>query len=148
MQDKFLTRWHKMLNLQRYPLPFHRARLAEELAEVDAATGVINRLSETSDVLFTISRSSFEGHPVAAVPPLTARNAPAYTYMLVKFTSRWGFYLAAAYLADRQRYSAVREVVNPRKDEKLVAVAERHGLEPVGFSRVAVGLRRVWPLLP
>lgn len=148
MRDKILTRWHRMLNLRRYPPSFHRERLAEELAEVAKATGLINRLSETSDVLFTISRARFEGHPVGALPPLAAQTAPAYAYMLAKFTSRWAFYLTAAYIADRGRCGAVREVVNPWKDEKLAAVAKRHGLEPVGFSRVAMALRRVWPLLP
>ena len=148
IRDKLLTRWHKMLNLRRYPSDFHHRRLTEELAEQHAATGPINKLSETSDVLFTISRARHEGHPVGVLPPLCPSHAPAYAYMLAKFTSRWGFYRTAAYLSGPRRRNAVREVVNPFKDEKLFDVALRHELDSRRFALVAVRLRRVWPLLP
>lgn len=145
IRDMVLTKWHGILNLRRYPPSFHRARLAEELLEQREATTYISRLSETSDVLFTTSRARHQGSPVGRLPPLAAPHAAAYAYMLAKFTSRWAFYRAAGRLCGDDD---VREVINPLKDEKLVAVAMRHGLDPVRFRKVAGLLRRVWPLLP
>lgn len=66
-----LERWHKTLGLPRnMPLSFHQERLAEELQEVLEAKTVIERLSETSDVLFTISRARYCGFPIREQPPL------------------------------------------------------------------------------
>lgn len=148
--DAVLTRWHKMLNLQRQiPACWHRARLREELHERSLATTRLARVSETSDVLFTISRAAHDGFPVRKRPPFAPfHNGLAYVYMFAKYTSRWGFYRMAALLSGAPDAATVREVVNPAKDSKLDEVAVRHGIDLAVFRRVGRRLRCVWPLLP
>lgn len=68
--------------------------------------------------------------------------------MIGKFTLRWGFYRTAGLLCGVPRSRPICEVVNPAKVSKLDAVASRHPVDPVKFRRVAIRLRRVWPLLP
>jgi len=148
--DSLLTRWHKMLGLHRQvPSRWHRARLHEELRERRLAKTCLGRLSETSDVLFSISRAAHDGFPICRRPRLdVSRTGLAYSYMLLKYTSRWGFYRTAAMLCGVQHASTVREVVNPGRDGKLEVVAARHGIDPSAFRRVGRRLRWVWPLLP
>ena len=62
-------------------------------------------------------------------------------YMLVKYSLRWGFYMA---VGGRQ----VREVRNPQKRRKLVEMARRYGLDEETFVRRAEMWRRWWPFLP
>lgn len=148
-RDAVLARWHRMLALAPHERTWYRDRLREELQEQRRAVRCIHRLSETSDVLFSISRARHDGFPICSLPPLAAsQHSLVYAYMLAKYTSRWGFYRTAAFLCDASHYRSVREVVNPNKDEKLVAVACRHGMDPTRFTRVGRVLRRVWPLLP
>ncbi|KAM7188539.1 hypothetical protein V8F33_010582 [Rhypophila sp. PSN 637] len=144
-----LFQWHKLLGLARQSRPsWHRDRIREELRERKAATTFCSRLSETSDVLFSLSRARYDGNPVRRLPPFVAtRNGGAYLYMVAKYTSRWTFYRSAAWLCNCPNYYSVREVVNPAKDEKLDEVASRHDL-PNNFREVAGKLRSVWPLLP
>ena len=148
MRDKILKHRYDMLNLRSHPLFFHQAQLTKDILEYQEATTFITCLSQASDVIFTTSRARYEGSSVSNLPTLisnNANNAVIYAYMMAKFTSRWAFYLAASRLSGERE---VREVVNPRKDENLVAVARRHGLDHIRFSRVARILRCVWPLLP
>ncbi|KAI9677175.1 MAG: hypothetical protein M1829_002749 [Trizodia sp. TS-e1964] len=140
-----------MLGLARQSPPsWYRARLREELQERRTATTPWQKLSETSDVLFSISRAQFDGFPLRRLPPFDpARHFPVYAYMLAKYTLRWQFYrTAAAFCNNAPHYDLVREVVNPAKDHKLEEVAARHHIDPVEFKRVGKRLRRVWPLLP
>lgn len=147
--EALLFRWHRLLGLARQSPPsWYRDRLREELCERRAATTLCGRLSETSDVLFSISRARYDGHPICRLPPLVvAHNGAAYLYMVAKYTSRWAFYRTAARLCGSPRSHLVREVVNPAKDDKLDEVASRHNL-PNNFRQVAGRLRNVWPLLP
>jgi hypothetical protein len=148
--ENILRLWHRRLALTRQTKSsWHRDRLREELKERRHAGSYWKRLSETSDVLFSISRARHDGHPIRALPPvLSPCYFPAYGYMLAKFSSRWMFYRTAAALCKAPHVGRVCEVVNPSKDEKLVVVACRHQIDPVLFKRVAGRLRRVWPLLP
>ena len=145
-----LRRWHGMLGLSRQSPPsWYRDRLREELRERRIASTPLRRLSETSDVLFSISRASFDGFPVRRLPFITgSRHVLVYAYMLAKYTSRWKFYRVAARLCRAPQYNLVREVVNPAKDHKLDEVASRHQIDRAQFKRVCRQLRRVWPLLP
>lgn len=107
------------------------------------------KLSETSDVFFSISRAQYDGFLVRKLPPFVAsRHGVIYGYMLAKYTLRCKFYQAVAILCRAPRYDLVREVVNPGKDHKLAEVASRHQIDPVKFKRIGRQLRRVWPLLP
>ncbi len=148
--NAILKRWHGMLGLSRQSPPsWYRDRLREELMEHRIANTRWQKLSEASDVFFSCSRAQYDGCPVRNVPPfLTVRHVPIYVYMLVKFTSRWTFYRTVAIICKAPRYDLVREVVNPRKDQKLEEVALRHQIDPVAFKRFSRGLRRIWPLLP
>ncbi|KAL5866433.1 hypothetical protein ACKVWC_011457, partial [Pyricularia oryzae] len=124
-----LHRWHTFLSLPRQAsVSWHRARLREELAERRAAVTSISRLSETADVVFTISRARFDGHPFQS-HMLTAVPASVLLYMVAKFSLRWTFYRIVAFAcgARGQKLKDVREVVNPRKTGKVDEVAGRHG---------------------
>ena len=107
------------------------------------------KLSEASDVFFSISRAQYDGFPVRKLPPFVAsRHITVYAYMLAKYTSRWKFYRIAAAKCNASNYDSVREVVNPSKDRKLEEVASRHQIDPAEFKRIGCRLRQVWPLLP
>ena len=113
------------------------------------ANTALERLSETSDVFFAISRARYDGFPVGRLPPVpVSRNVMVYAYMLGKYSLRWGFYRMVARICKKPDWRAVREVVNPRKDSKLREVATRHGIDPERFEWVGRRLRWVWPLLP
>lgn len=148
--ELLLRRWYRFLNLPRQTLPsWYRQRLYEELQERRAAKTFWRRLSETSDVFFSISRAQYDGFPVRRLPPFVAsRHSLLYAYMLSKYTLRWTFYRVVARLCNGSNHSSVREVVNPGKDLKLEEVASRHHMDLAKFCRIGRQLRRVWPLLP
>jgi len=150
MGSRLLKQWHGMLGLSRQSPPsWNRDRLREELRERQTANTFWQKLSETSDVFFSISRARYDGFPVRKLPAFVpSRHFLVYAYMMAKYTSRWKFYRTAVVLCNAPHYGLVREVVNPSKDHKLNEVAFRHGINPVEFGRVACQLRRVWPLLP
>jgi hypothetical protein len=149
--DAFLRRWHRMLGLAHYSPPsWYRDRLREELYERRTAKTPLLKLSETSDVFFSIIRAHYDGFPVRKLPPFVAspRYVILYGYMLAKFTLRWAFFRTAAMLCRAPNHDMVREVVNPGKDHKLDVIALRYQLDPDEFKRVCRRLRRLWPLLP
>ncbi|CAG8127488.1 unnamed protein product [Penicillium nalgiovense] len=142
--------WFTMLNLQRQPLAsWHRARLREELRESRLAETSWQKLSETSDVLFSITRAHYYGFLIQNPSCLAGLNSsPIYMYMLAKYTSRWSFFKAAALFCNAQHWKLVHELVNPDKDHKLTEVASRHGINEKDFRQVSHQLRRIWPLFP
>lgn len=144
----FLTLWHRALGLQRQvPRSWHSDRLREEEQELREARTYLEKISEASDVLFSISRARHEGFDIRSLPSFFDRKYTlAYLYLVGKFSSRCLFYMTASLLCRAPH--VVREVVNPTKDEKLLIVATRHGLDPVQFTRVCQKLLRIWPLLP
>lgn len=149
--SSFLRRWHKMLGLARQSPVWHRERLIEELEERRLAITWLHQISETADVIFTISRANYECSQIAQMPPhMTAswQGIVNHSYMLAKFTSRWAFYQTVAFLCGCAHYSSVREVVNPAKDSKLGQVAQRHNIDPDKFTRVAHKLLRVVRNIP
>ena len=150
MGETLLRRWHGMLGLSRQsPKSWYRDRLREELRERRAASTPLQKLSETSDVFFSIIRARYDGFPVKKLPHYNfSRHVLVYAYMLAKYTSRWSFYRTVASLCNAPHYTRVREVVNPSKDSKLKEVALRHQIDSMKFERVGRQLRRVWPLLP
>ncbi|KGO75991.1 hypothetical protein PITC_011480 [Penicillium italicum] len=147
---KKLTWWFKMLNLQRQShISWHRARLREELCERRLAETGWQKLSETSDVLFSITRARYDGFPTRNPSCLTGLySSPIYVYMLAKYTSRWSFFKAAALFCHARHWNRVQEVVNPSKDHKLTEVALRHNIDQKDFHRVSCRLRYIWPLFP
>lgn len=139
-----------MLGLRQYSSSsWYQDRLQEEIQELATAETRIEKLSETSDVLFTIIRARLDGFPVQE-PRLIVnyRHVLVYMYMLEKYTLRWQFYQTAVYLCNAPHYRSVCEVFNPGKDTKLGGVASRHQIDPEGFERVGRRLRWGFPLLP
>lgn len=145
-----LERWHELLGLSKQSPPsWYRDRLREELRERRLAVTRWQKLSETSDVFFAISRARYDGFPIRKLPPFAfARHIPVYAYMLVKYTSRWKFYRAVAHLCHTPHHASIHEVVNPSRIHKLEEVASRYNIDREEFTKVACRLRRVWPLLP
>ncbi|KAJ0419150.1 hypothetical protein BJY00DRAFT_166367 [Aspergillus carlsbadensis] len=145
-----LRLWHGVLRLAKQPVAsWHRDRVREELKERRTAKTWGHRLSETSDVLFSLSRARYDGFPIRSLPRKSVPyNSLAYTYMVAKYTSRWGFYRVAAYLSGAPRPDLVREVVNPTKSAKLDEVARRHQIDPTKFKTVSRQLLRIWPIFP
>ena len=139
-----------MLGLQRHSPPsWYRDRLREELQERRQANTLLQKLSETSDVFFTMIRAQHDGYPVRKIPEFaTIRHLPVYLYMIVKYTSRWAFYRAVTCFCRDGTGKSIQEVVNPGRDRNLREVASRNGMDPERFERVGRRLRKVWPLLP
>jgi hypothetical protein len=151
--QRLISKWLTHLNLARQtPQAWHRARLREELLERRRAVTPLARLSESSDVFFTLHRARHDGFPIRRVPAFRlSQQGPVYAYMLAKYTLRWGFYRLVAMLCRGSRGQGrglVSEVVNPAKDSKLDEVARRHGFQAERFRRVGRRVRWVWPLLP
>lgn len=148
--DLGLRRWHRMLGLSlQSPPSWYRDRLREELFERRKATKFLHRLSETSDVYFSVIRARYDGYPIRKLPSFQAsKHTLVYVYMVAKYSLRWGFYRTAAVLCRAPSRSTICEVVNPAKDSKLGEVATRHRIDPDKFKRVSRRLRWVWPLLP
>ena len=151
--NALLKRWYRSLRLPLHAPSFYLDRYNEELEELSQAKTSIDRLSETSDVLFAWKRAQFEGYPVGDLPPALLRASDkvhVYVYMVLKLTSRWMFFRTTALLcgARLREVGAMSEVVNAGKDWKLERVARTHGIDPVRFRRVGGKLRRVWLLLP
>lgn len=74
---------------------WYRDRLREELQERRLAKTPWQKLSETSDVLFAITRARYDGILATAPKPpfiFAPRYMFVYTYMVAKYTSRWMFY--------------------------------------------------------
>ncbi|KAK7959594.1 uncharacterized protein PG986_004448 [Apiospora aurea] len=98
----FLRRWHRLLGLSTHAPGWYRERLREELRERRHANGPWQKLSETADIMFAISRAQHDGFPVrqsllAPKAPLGRRGSCGVcAYMLAKYTSRWLFYQTAA----------------------------------------------------
>lgn len=145
---RFLLRWHRTLRLPQQPRCWYRDRLREETRERRLAMTPCQKLSETADVFYIISRAQHDGYPLRKLPDFIYPHLAVYVYLISKYTLRWTFYRVAAYICRCADPNSVREVVNPAKDHKLHEVASRHGIDPVNFHRVCRRLRRIWPLLP
>ena len=93
----FLKRWHRMLNLPRQsPSAEHRIAKTPGL-----------KLSEASDVFFSVSRAQYDGFPIRNLPPfVTSRHSSVYAYMVMKYTLRWAFYRRAAITCARLQITA------------------------------------------
>jgi hypothetical protein len=138
-----------MLNLPRQTPPsWYRARILEELTERRTAQTPFRKLSETSDVFFSISRSQYDGFPVRSLLTFKPTHTPVYGYMLAKYTLRWSLYRVVAWACKADNWKSVNEVVNPAKDDKLDEVASRHRIDLVSFKRIASRVRWIWTLLP
>ncbi|KAJ2902887.1 hypothetical protein MKZ38_010698 [Zalerion maritima] len=102
-----IDKWHSLLSLPRQPhTSWYRARLADELRELEDAATLLHKLSETADVFYIISRAAHDGFPSVGRHGAGAdiemmsrwKRVMAWGYMLGKYTSRWGFWRTAGWL--------------------------------------------------
>jgi hypothetical protein len=138
-----MRNWHSMLRLPKYHRKWYRDRLYEELRERRTAKTKIELLSETSDVIYILQRAYYDGFPLRS---LKQHHSLAMMYMVLKYTSRWSFYRVCGFLANA--HSPIREVINPKKDKKLLEIASRSDVDPKKFMKIACFLRNFWPFLP
>ncbi|KAG7009747.1 hypothetical protein G7Y79_00001g000190 [Physcia stellaris] len=144
LPHRLLTPWLRLLSLPTQPAQsWHLSRLHDELHEYRHATTPLSKLSESSDIHFALHRAAFDGCPLhlteSELPPASALM---YSYMIAKYTLRWGFYRVVGGCCKGRR--DVREVVNPAKERKLDVVAGRHGIDKEEFRRVAGRLRLIY----
>lgn len=79
----FLTLWHRALGLLRQvPRSWHCDRLREEEQELREACTYLEKISEASDVLFSISRARHGSFDIRPLPSSYDRKYTlAYLYM-------------------------------------------------------------------
>ncbi len=137
--------WHTWLSMPKYDAAWHERDVAEELAEYCAASGVLARWSEVSDVVYTYTRARWSGHTAVMFPLAWHLYTAGLVYMFPKYTLRWLFFRR---VARRMGSNPITEVRNPRKLHKLRDIAERNSLDPDQFVAHATKLLARWPLLP
>jgi hypothetical protein len=95
---------------------WHKADLADELAEYYEERKLLKKWSELSDVVYTCTRSRWSGHALEF--PLRPWLLPVgVIYMLPKYTGRFLFYRRAGKRAGADKI--IRCVRNPKKLHKL-----------------------------
>ena len=136
--------WHELLNMERHDEPWHVNDVADEYQELLEARGWVNRWSEYSDVVYTVTRGRWGGHDIES--PL-ARWQFIYgsVYMFPKMTSRYLFFRRAGKRAGAGR--VMREIRNPKKVHKLEKLAKLYEVEPEVFVGICERQLKYWPLL-
>jgi hypothetical protein len=130
--------------MERKDRDWHIGDIADEMAELQEATGILHRWSEYSDVVYTVTRARWGGHDMPS--PLPRRYfIYGSLYMFPKYTSRWIFFYRAGKKAGADH--KVTEVRNPKKLHKLEHIAKKHGLQPEEFIRICHHQLKYW-LLP
>lgn len=94
--QRALLRWHGFLRLPRHPQSWYKDRLREEICERRLATTPFQKLNETADVFYIISRVQYDSHALRRLPDFILPHLVVYAYLLSKYTSRWQFYRVAA----------------------------------------------------
>lgn len=138
-------RWHTWVNQPKEDIDWHKTDIADELKELQEATSVVNRWSELSDVVYTVTRGRWSGHDLEF--PINRRQQMiGYAYMFPKYSSRALFFRRAGKKAGAsQRLESVR---NPKKVAKLENIARQNGINPESFIKICQKQRKYWPLLP
>ncbi len=136
--------WHRLLDMDRHDLAWHKGDVADELAELHESTGFVHTWSEYSDVVYTLTRARHGGHTLDS--PLKRRQfVYGSIYMFPKYTLRWLFFYRAGKKAGANR--KVTEVRNPQKLHKLEHIAGKYGMQPDEFVAVCRRQLKYWPLL-
>lgn len=136
-----LYRWHSWINPSKKDLAWHKQDVADELTELQEAVGLIDRWSEKSDVVYTVTKARWSGHDLD-YPINKADQLLGYIYMYPKYTMRFIFFRRAGKKIDPS--SNVRQVRNPKKAHKLRHIAERHDLPPDEFVAICQKQYRYW----
>lgn len=140
-----VNRWHKWVKQPKMSKKWHENDIADELAELDEARGIVNRWSEMSDVVYTVTRARWSGHNLSY--PISRRQIIAgYFYMYPKYSLRVLFFRRAGRRAGYAR--ELQSVRNPRKTHKLEQIARDNSLNEDVFVEVCKKQLRHWVLLP
>lgn len=133
--------WHTWLGMPKKDLAWHQSDVADEYAELEEANGFIDRWSEKSDVVYTVTRARWSGHKLEY--PMGKKDILlGAIYMYPKYTMRFLFFKRAAKKIDPT--INLRQVRNPKKAHKLHHIANKHGLDPQKFEEVCVKQYRYW----
>lgn len=136
-----LYRWHSWLNMSKKDLAWHKQDVADELAELQDAVGLIDRWSEKSDVVYTVTRGRWTGHQIDF--PLRNRDyIQGLIYMYPKYTLRFLFFRRAGKKVDPS--SNIRQVRNPKKLHKLHHISNLYNLPSEEFTNVCQKQYRYW----
>lgn len=129
------------MNQSKKDLAWHEQDVADELTELAEAVGIIDRWSEKSDVVYTVTRARWTGHELEY--PICKRDQVlGFMYMYPKYTLRFLFFRRAGKKVDPS--SDIRQVRNPKKAHKLQRIAEKHNLPANEFVLVCQKQYRYW----
>lgn len=145
--QKLFNKWHDWLDMPKFDAAWHQADMQDELAEFRQETNWFKKWSETSDVVYTYSRSQWSGHSLDF--PLTKRHLVLGTiYMFPKYTGRFLFFRQAGRKAGADK--VIRCVRNPKKLYKLDAIISHQNIavDRELLHKVCKKQLRYWPLLP
>ncbi len=138
-----LRAWHNWLNMERHDKAWHLDDLKDEMEEYDEARGLIERWSELCDVVYTCTRSHWDGYPDIKYPYAWWTFAVGLIYMFPKYTLRWLFFRKVAKRFGK-KISAIR---NPKKTHKLRDIAEEFGMDPDAFEKECKRVMKYWVFL-
>ncbi len=127
-----INHWHTKLNMPKYDEEWHKADLADELAEYEEAIFFVDIWSELSDVVYTYTRAKWSGHTNINFPLSNWQFYLGVIYMIPKYSLRWRFFRNLGHQFDKNLN--ITEVRNPKKIEKLKNIAEKYNLNPDAFQ--------------
>ena len=136
--------WHNLLDMEKHDQAWHEQDIIDELNELKEATGLIDKWSEMSDVVYTVTRARWSGHKLK-FPIQKQKVLIGSLYMFPKYTSRWVFFYTAGKKAGANR--KVTEVRNPAKLHKLHHIASKYNIDSDIFASICEQQTRYWPLL-
>ena len=137
-----INKWHTKLSMPKYDLAWHKKDIADELKELEEASGLICKWSELSDVVYTYTRAKWSGHQDIEFPFNKTKFVLGSLYMFPKYSLRWKFFnrLGKGFNKDLN----ITEVRNPQKIEKLKDIALKYNLDPARFTEEANRLIKNW----
>lgn len=144
MRKVTYKKWHDFLDMPKEDKAWHENDIADEYKELEEARGFINRWSEYSDVVYTVTRGRWSGHDLGS-PLSTGKFIYGSIYMFPKTTLRYLFFRRAGKKARAKQ--PLREVRNPKKTHKLHHIAKKYDLDPEEFALICKKQLRYW-LLP
>ena len=140
-----ISHWHKILNMKKYDLDWHKQDMLDEIQEFKESKGLINKWSELSDISYTYTRALWSGHQDIKFPFKKVFLYIGFVYMIPKYTLRWKFFRKLGKKFDKNL--KINEVRNPKKLHKLEDIAIRYNLDPIMFTNEACRLKKRWLFL-
>lgn len=147
---KLIDLWHNKMNMPIRDPEWYPYAVEDELQEyldaVEQKLGILMRVSEAADVLYCITRAQHDGYPAGEELMGQFLQFHVVLYMFAKLSARRLFYL---HLSKKlPPYTDMYSLRNPRKIEKLISLAQKHGYDEAELCRLATRQLKYWPLLP